>query len=81
MIDGYFHILDKAHQTLADIQLGSQVKELLGEGVHMMYNQEIKNRQGLLPFHKHTNLELIECIYLVSAMLIEVSSMASRLMF
>lgn len=40
--------------------------------------QELKERQRLIPFHMHINLELIECIYLVSAMLIEIPYMCSR---
>ena len=29
-----------------------------------------------MPFHMHTNLELMECVYLVSAMLMEIPYMA-----
>jgi translation initiation factor 3 subunit C len=77
-----FGSIREAHQALVDMQSGNRAKELLAQGVQMIRNQErtrdqeMKERQRLLPFHMHINLELIECVYLVSAMLIEIPFMA-----
>lgn len=79
-----FGAIREAHQALVDMQSGNRAKELLAQGVQMIRNQErtrdqeMKERQRLLPFHMHINLELIECVYLVSAMLIEIPFMACK---
>ncbi|XP_072048019.1 eukaryotic translation initiation factor 3 subunit C-like [Amphiura filiformis] len=73
-----------AHNALLDIQSGGRAKELLAQGLLMQRHQERdpkqekieKSRQ--LPFHMHINLELLECVYLVSAMLLEIPYMASH---
>ncbi|XP_022096301.1 eukaryotic translation initiation factor 3 subunit C-like isoform X2 [Acanthaster planci] len=73
-----------AHHALLDIQSGGRAKELLAQGLLMQRQQERdptqekieKSRQ--LPFHMHINLELLECVYLVSAMLLEIPYMASH---
>lgn len=82
-----FGAVREAHQALVDMQSGNRAKELLAQGVQMARNQErtrdqeMKERQRLLPFHMHINLELIECVYLVSAMLIEIPFMACKFIF
>ena len=79
-----FGTIREAHQALVDMQSGNRAKELLAQGVQVLRNQErtreqeMRERQRLLPFHMHINLELIECVYLVSAMLTEIPFMACK---
>ena len=40
--------------------------------------QEKVEKQRQVPFHMHINLEMLECVYLVSAMLMEIPYMAAH---
>ncbi|PKI83514.1 Translation initiation factor 3 subunit c [Malassezia vespertilionis] len=77
-------LIRECHAALQEIFAAGRVKELLGQGVSKvsLYNtataeQEKMDRQRQLPFHMHINLELLECVYLVASMLLEVPNMAS----
>lgn len=76
-------LVRECHTALQEILATGRFKELLAQGVSKgtMYNsvsteQEKFDRQRQLPFHMHINLELLECVYLVSSMLLEVPNMA-----
>jgi len=76
-------MIREAHNALQDIQSTGRAKELLAQGL-MMKNQdrtpeqEKIEKRRMLPFHMHINLELIECVYLTSAMLLEIPYMAAH---
>ncbi|RWS28477.1 eukaryotic translation initiation factor 3 subunit C-like protein, partial [Leptotrombidium deliense] len=72
-----------AHTDLLDIQILGRAKELLAQGLlpkqqERTPEQEKLEKRRLLPFHKHINLELLECVYLVSAMLLEIPDVAAN---
>ncbi|NP_001171836.1 eukaryotic translation initiation factor 3 subunit C [Saccoglossus kowalevskii] len=73
-----------AHNALLDIQSGGRAKELLAQGLLMRSmadrnpEQEKIEKRRQVPFHMHINLELLECVYLVSAMLLEIPYMAAH---
>merc|ERR1712158_190794 len=82
---GFRHAqIQDAHNALLDIQLGGRSKELLAQGLLPQRHNERSNdqekieKQRQMPFHKHINLEMLECVYLVSAMLIEIPYMAAH---
>jgi len=73
-----------AHNNLQDVQATGRAKELLAQGLMNMKNmertpeQEKLDKRRMLPFHMHINLELLECVYLTSAMLLEIPYMAAH---
>jgi translation initiation factor 3 subunit C len=77
-------MITEAQGCLQEILGQQRQKELLAQGVQLArYNQqqvspeqEKLERQRQLPFHMHINLELLECIYLVCSMLMEIPSIA-----
>jgi translation initiation factor 3 subunit C len=76
--------IKEAHNALLDIQSGGRAKELLAQGLlplrqnERTSEQEKQEKERQIPFHMHINLEMLECVYLVSAMLIEIPYMAAH---
>uniref|UniRef100_A0A915DJB0 Eukaryotic translation initiation factor 3 subunit C n=1 Tax=Ditylenchus dipsaci TaxID=166011 RepID=A0A915DJB0_9BILA len=67
----------EAHLGLHEIQNTQKAKELLAQGVpprnaDKTPEQEIKERAVQVPYHMHINLELMECVYLICCMLLEI---------
>jgi len=76
-------LIKETHVTLQEIFATQRVKELLAQGVHQQRfqvlspEQERAEKQRMLPFHMHINIDLLEAVFLVSSMLIEIPLLAS----
>lgn len=53
----------------------------MARGQDRSADQEKLERARQIPYHMHINLELLECVYLICAMLLEIPQMACNLNF
>ncbi|KAI6178388.1 Eukaryotic translation initiation factor 3 subunit C [Aphelenchoides besseyi] len=71
----------EAHQSLSEIHNAQRAKELLAQGVAPRQmdrtpEQETRERALQVPYHMHINLEVMECVYLICSMLLEIPNIA-----
>jgi len=74
-------LIYEAHSCLSDLCSGSRTKELLGQGTTNRYGDRYEteklSKRMHVPYHMHINLDVLETVHLISAMLMEVPNIAA----
>ena len=70
-------LINECQQSLQELNASARLRELLGQGAQKYTQSTSEDRQKLLPFHMHINLELLECVYLTASLLIEIPNIAA----
>lgn len=70
--------IEESNKILNEIINSQRLKELLGQGFNSKYPNQatIIEKQKLLPFYQHINLELLECVFMTCSLLIEIPNLA-----
>lgn len=77
------NLIKQAHSCLMEICSSRRIKELLAQGTNTSFtdrspDQEKLERKRQLPYHMHINLDLVDAVHLISAMLLEIPNMAQN---
>ena len=59
------------HQYLQEICSYGKIRELLAQGISKYTQFEKEEKRRILPFHLHIGVEIVEAVYLISAMLLD----------
>jgi len=67
-------LIQETVHALSDIISSTKIRELLGQGLSRFANEK-EERRRLLPNHMHINIELVESIYLIASVLVEMPAL------
>ena len=74
--------IEECHEILVDIMQTSKLRETLAQGISKMQDKtleiEKEEMKRQIPFHMHINLQLLDCIYMITAMLLEIPNIAEN---
>jgi len=75
-------LIEESHDILVDIVQTLRLREILAQGISRQIDKPIEQEKEELkrqiPYHMHINLQLLDCVYMISAMLLEIPNIAEN---
>ena len=75
-------LIEESHDILVEICQTARLREILAQGISRQIDKPVELEKEELkrqmPFHLHINLQLLDCIYMISAMLLEITNIAEN---
>jgi len=69
--------IQEALNALSEMVAANRIRELLAQGLSRNPVNEKEERRRILPYHYHINIEVVEAVHLICAMLIEIPIIAA----
>lgn len=75
-------LIEECHEILVDVCQHSRLREVMAQGISKFADKplelELEEIRRQIPAHMHINLHLLDCIYMISAMLLEIPNIAEN---
>ena len=75
-------LIEESHEVLVEVVQTARLREILAQGISRMVDKPVElekeEMKRQVPYHMQINLHLLDCIYMIAAMLLEIPNIAEN---